>query len=297
MKYIISTLLFSLFFFKSQSQDLVPFRVDTLWGYKDKQGAVKIDPQFQYASKFIGNVAIVAKNEKLGAIDRKNHQIVPFRYEYLRPLDTAEFLFGYRTKYFGEHVMGVMTKDEKIKIPAEYSYISKYKNSYKVTKKKDSIIGKSGIGDVRSISTNDGLFDSNGKVLLPCKYFRIEWATDSVLVVDSSYLTDDKKFVRTNSALFTIKGEQLTGFDYMVFGKFIDGIAKARIGDKFGFIYPTGKIAIPIQFDYCEEFSNGYALIKQQDKWGAIDKSGKIVIEPKFTYEEVKTALKETYGR
>jgi hypothetical protein len=79
----------------------------------------------------------------------------------------------------------------------------------------------------------------------------------------------------------------------MVFGKFIEGIAKARIGNKFGFIYPTGKIAIPVEFDYCEEFSNGYAFIKQQDKWGAINKDGKIIIEPKFGYEEVKTSLKE----
>ena len=297
MKHFISILLFTLTVFNCQSQELVPFRVDTLWGYKDKQGAVKIEAQFQYAAKFMGDVAIVAKNDGLGAIDRNNNQIISFRYEFLRPLDTAEFLFGYRAKYFGEHLMGVMAKDEKIKIPAEYSYISKYGNTYKVTKNKDSIIGKSGFGDIRSVSSTNGLFDSSGKVLLPCKYFRIEWVNDSVLVVDSSYLTEDKKFIETNSALFNSRGKQLTGFDYRVFGKFIDGIAKARIGDKFGFIYPTGKIAIPIQFDYCEEFSNGYALIKQQDKWGAINKSGKIVIEPKFAYEEVKATLKEKYGR
>lgn len=297
MKYIISTLLFSLVFLDCYSQELVPFRVDTLWGYKDKQGTVKIEPQFQYATKFTGNVAVVAKNEKLGAIDKNNNLIVPFRYEFLRPLDTAEFLFGYRAKYFGEHIMGVMTKDEKVKIPAEYSYISKYRNSYLLTKKKDSIIGKSGIGDVRSVSSTYGLCDNTGKVIIPCKYHYISWTTDTLLVVDSSYSTDNGKYISTNSALFNSQGKQLTGFDYMVFGKFIDGVAKARIGNKFGFIYPTGKIAIPIVFDYCEDFSNGYAIIKQQDKWGAIDKNGKIIIEPKLTYNEVKTTLKEKYGR
>lgn len=297
MKYIISTLLLTFIFLDGFSQDLVPFRMDTLWGYKDNEGAIKIEPQFQYASRFIGNIAIVAKNEKLGAIDKTNNLIIPFRYEYLRPLETAEFLFGYRAKYFGEHIIGVMTKDEKIKIPAEFSYINKYRNFYLVTKNKDSIIGKSGIGDVRSVTSTDGLYDIDGKVILPCKYNRISWATENVLVVDSAFTTDGGKFISTHSALFTDKGEQLTGFDYMVFGKFINGIAKARIGDKFGFIYSTGKIAIPIQFDYCEEFSNGYAIIKQQDKWGAINTNGKIVIEPKFAYEEVKTTLKEMYGR
>jgi len=183
--------------------------VDTLWGYKDKQGVVKIEPEYQYASKFMGDIAIVAKNEKLGAIDKSNNLLIPFRYEYLRPLDTAEFLFGYRAKYFGEHIIGVMTKDEKEKIPAEYSYISKYKNTYIVTKNKDSIIGESSIGDVRSVTSSDGLYDSYGKVLIPCKYHRISWTTESVLVVDSSFTTDGGKYISTNSALFTDKVNNL----------------------------------------------------------------------------------------
>ncbi|WP_018619931.1 WG repeat-containing protein [Spirosoma luteum] len=297
MKYIISTLLFTLVFLDCYSQDLVPFRVDTLWGYKDKQGAVKIEPQFQYATKFLSNVAIVAKNGKLGSIDKNNTLIIPFRYEFLTPLDTAEYLFGHRAKYFGEYIVGVMTKDEKVKIPAEYSNISRYRNTYLVTKNKDNIIGKNGIGDVRSVSRTYGLCDSNGKIIIPCKYQYISWTTDTLLVVDSSFSADNGKYISTNSALFSSQGRQLTGFDYMVFGKFIEGVAKARIGNKFGFIYPTGKIAIPIEFDYCEDFDNSYALIKQQDKWGAINKDGKIILEPKFDYQEVKTTLKEKYGR
>ena len=83
----------------------------------------------------------------------------------------------------------------------------------------------------------------------------------------------------------------------MVFGKFIEGIAKARIDDKFGFIYPTGKVAISIQFDYCEDFDRGYAIIKQQNNWGAIDKKSSIIIEPEFTYHKVSATLKEKYGR
>ena len=149
------------------------------------------------------------------------------------------------------------------------------------------------MGDIRSVTSTEGLYDSAGKIILPCKYHRIRWATENVLIVDSAFATDDGKYMSTHSALFTDKGEQLTGFDFIVFGKFIDGIAKARIENKFGFIYPTGKIAIPIAFDYCEEFSDGSALVKQQDKWGAIDRQGKVIIAPAFAYEEVKIRLKE----
>lgn len=288
MKYIISTLILYLVFLECRSQDLVPFRVDTLWGYKDKQGTVKIEPQFQYAKKFMANVGIVAKNDMLGAIDKNNNQIIPFRYEFLRPLDSAEFLFGKRAIYYGEYIMGVMTRDEQVKIPAEYSSIIKYRNTYWVTKDKDSVVGKIGSYDNRSVRTSHGLYDSGGKTILPCKYGYISWATDSVLVVRES--------MNGNQALFTTQGKQLTGFDYMVFGKFITGIAKARIGDKFGFIFPTGKIALPIQYDYCDDVKNGYAMIKQGDKWGAVNAKGKIIIKPTKEPQKVINELKEKYG-
>jgi hypothetical protein len=290
MKYVLSTLLFAFVFLDCYSQDLEPFRVDTLWGYKDRQGAVKIEPQFRYATKFRGDVAIVAKNDKLGAIDKNNKLLIPFRYEFLSPLDTAEYLFGHRAKYFGEYIMGVLTEDEKVKIPAEYNHIAKYRNTYKVTRNIDRVIGKEGLSDVRSVQSKYGLFDGNGKVLIPCKYDYIDWINDSLLDVTTGDLG-------MNHALFSIEGEQLTGFEYMVFGKLIEGVIKARIGNKFGFVFPTGKVAIPIQFDYCEDFSNGYAMIKQQDRWGAVDKNGNIIIEAQFAYDEVKMALKEKYGR
>ena len=297
MKHIITILLFSPVFLTCYSQDLVPFRVDSLWGYKDKQGVVKIELQFQYASKFMDNVAIVAKNDKLGSIDKNNKLLIPFRYEFLRPLDTSEYLFGHRAKYYGEHIMGVMTRDERIKIPAEYNNISKYRNTYIVTKNKYSIIGKSGNSDVRSVRSTYGIFDINGKILIPCKYNFISWLNDTLLMVDSALLSSDGRFLTPNYALFNINGKQLTEFKYMVFAKFSEGLAKARIGNKFGFIFPNGQVAIPIKFDYCEDFSNGYALIQQHEKWGAINMEGKIIIEPVLDYQEVKATLKEKYGR
>lgn len=290
MKHIIYTLLLTLTFLNCKSQDLLPFSVDTLWGFKDLQGLVKIEPQFQYALKFMGNIAIVAKNDKWGAIDKNNNLIVPFRHEFLQPLDTAEFLFGYNAKYFGEYIMGVMTKDEIVKIPAAYNYISKYNNSYTVTKKVDSIMGKSSVGDVRSVKSFYGLIDLNGKIIIPCQYNYLRWINDSLLVLTVGGS-------ETSQALFNKKGEQLTGFEYVVFGGFFEGVAKARIGDKFGFIYPTGKVAIPIIFDYCEDFNKGFAHIKKGGKWGAINKKGEIIIQPTKTYQEMTAELNERYRR
>jgi len=290
MKYIIWTLLITVTFLDCKSQDLKPFRVDKLWGYKDNQGNVKIEPQYQYATKFVLDIAIVAKNDTLGAIDSNNNLIIPFKYQYLKPLDTTEFLFGHRAIYYGEYNIGVMTRKQQVKINPEYRFISKYNGCYTVTKQEDSLLEKSPTGDVRSMKFFYGLLDINGKVVIPCKYDFLNWLNDTLIV-----LTTGGK--GTSQALFNKKGEQLTDFVYMVIDKFYEGVAKARIGDKFGFIYPNGKIAIPITFEYCEVFKNGYALILEKEKWGAIDKQGKIIIKTNYTHDEVEKMLKEKYGR
>ncbi|NVO32508.1 WG repeat-containing protein [Hymenobacter lapidiphilus] len=283
MKYSLVIFLVFLTAVGGYAQRLVPFKSDSTWGYKDEADTIRIAPQFQYAARFIGGSAVVAKGGKLGAIGTDGRLLVPCKYEYLQPLDTTEYLFGFRAKYYGEHFMGVLSNANNIKIPAEYNGINKQNNSYIVSINKDSIIGESSIGDIRSMKSLYGLFNINGKLLLPCKYNYIRWHNDSLLV-----LTKGDK-----NALFDKNGEQLSGFDYMVFGNFIEGVAKARIGNKYGFIYPNGKLVVPVIFDSCANFANGYALVGNNKKWGAINKQGSIVVKLQYTYEMANAKVKK----
>lgn len=270
-----------------QAQDLIPFREDHLWGFKDANGMVRIQPQFQYASKFAEGTAIVAKHDSLGAIDENNKLIVSFRYQFLRQLDSTEFLFGHRAKYFGEYMMGVITADEHVKVPAEYSHIYKRNNRYVVMQQRDSVISKGVSGDVRSVRTFYGLLDSDGRILIPCKYDYLSWLNDSLVVLSNNSS-------HNGQALFNKSGKQLTGFEYMVFGKSADNMIKARIGDRYGFVDHYGRVAIPIQFEYCEDFAAGFAMIKRNDKWGAINKAGKVILEPKFEYQQAKALIEKS---
>jgi hypothetical protein len=274
---------------EARSQNLVPYREGNLWGYRDTLGSTRINAQYQYAGRFRFGMAIVGREGFKGAIDTANRHILPVQYEYLAPLDSLEFLFGYRAKYLGEHIKGVITKYQETKIPAEYSAIFKRQGLYTVVKPADSVLGKSGIYVTRSSRSFYGLLDSNANAVIPCNYSYLDWRNDSLVVLTSAEQ-------EPRQALFNAKGEQLTPFDYMVIGKFYEGLAKARIGDKFGFLFPSGKVAIPVVYDFCENFDGGYAIIKQQDKWGALDKTGKLVVEAVLTYDEVKAQLKEKYG-
>jgi hypothetical protein len=290
LKYSLAILFWCSCLLGAKSQDLIPFRANDQWGFKDRQGVIKIQPQFQYASRFIYDMAVVAKNDSLGAINTSNTVIIPFKYHLLKPLSATEFLFGYKAKYFGEYFMGVLTKEGKTKIPARYSSISQRNGLYVVMQQQDSIITTDATGDTRWVGSIYGLHNEDGSVLLPCQYSNISWKNDTLID-----LTKDVEGM--NHALFNHKGEQLSDFGYMVFAELVEGMIKTRIADRYGFLSPDGKIAIPIKFEYCEDFNNGHAMIRQMDKWGAINKMGKIIVEPTFDYQQVKSILKARQGK
>lgn len=92
-------------------------------------------------------------------------------------------------------------------------------------------------------------------------------------------------------ALYRSDGDSLTGFVYKVIGNFTEGLAKVRIGDRYGFLDTYGKVVIPVELEYCEAFNHGLAMIRKDDKWGAINKKGELVIDVKFTYQEAKDLI------
>lgn len=72
---------------------------------------------------------------------------------------------------------------------------------------------------------------------------------------------------------------------YDSIGFFVENIAYAQRGDRFGYIDKLGNMVIPFVYEGAKSFSNGFAGIKINGKWGYINKVGEIVIEPK--YEDV----------
>jgi hypothetical protein len=76
---------------------------------------------------------------------------------------------------------------------------------------------------------------------------------------------------------------------------FVDGLAKVKKGDKFGYVDKTGRFVIEARFADAEDFSDGLAAVRTESsfsslegsdesatKYGFVDKTGKFVIAPKF---------------
>jgi hypothetical protein len=59
--------------------------------------------------------------------------------------------------------------------------------------------------------------------------------------------------------------------------QFSEGLAPVRVGGKFGFADPTGKIVIPGSFSEARNFAEGLAPVGVGQKTGDIDKTGNFV--------------------
>lgn len=80
-------------------------------------------------------------------------------------------------------------------------------------------------------------------------------------------------------------------FDYA--SSFSEGLAIVRVGNKYGYINPDGKLVIPLtDYDNVYPFSEGYARVLKGKKFGFIDKAGRLVIDFKYGYaSEFKDGL------
>lgn len=85
------------------------------------------------------------------------------------------------------------------------------------------------------------------------------------------------EYIGGNQDLFAIPPE-MGGI-----GQFSEGLATAKIGDKWGYIDKNGALAIPPQFDNVTDFAAGLAAVEIGGKWGYIDKNGQQVIPPQFS--------------
>ena len=124
------------------SQNLFPFKENSLWGYKNENSKVVIKPEYYLAKKFINDYAIVGKNDSLGIINKENKVILPFKFNMLQYLNPTTYLYGYQSKYFGEFSIGIIDLNGNKLTPPLYYNINFLDNKYFVTIKNDKEILK-----------------------------------------------------------------------------------------------------------------------------------------------------------
>lgn len=242
---------------------LIPVKSDNYWGYIDKDGNIKINPQFSRANPFIEGIALVQSTDgKYGFIGEDGKYIINAQFK-----DATDFSNGLAlTVKENGKLEYINTKGEvKITLDANVDYSTNFNSGYAF------IFKSNGNGNYSIIGTD-------GKELFPSKY-KITSLFHEGMAIVSNYDSTSRK---ETFGFINEKGELVIPFQFERVYDFHSGLARFSAGGKYGFIDKQGKFVINPQFDDVYDFEKDLALIKQGSLYGYIDKQGKIVINPQY---------------
>lgn len=296
------------------------FKYDDKYGFIDKTGKIAIPAIYDYTDTNVGygifkdGLAWMCKDGKYGCIDKSGNVVIPFIYDEFFIYDVDFFVEGLaRVKKDGK--CGFIDKTGKEVIPLEYDYFRYFNEGMAYVEKdgKFGYINKTGKSVIPlEYSTTysnynifedgtviiplnyggNGLFDRNGKNILPEEY--------SIL----TKFNEDYAGVRFRS------NGNYCGFvdetfkviippDYRDVRMFSEGLAAVEKDGKYGFINTKNEIIISFKYDVASRyhyfgdetyrFDGGIALVNigYEDydvtgKWGVIDQAGKEIIPVEY---------------
>lgn len=283
MKKNVFVIAFTLFFCCAYAKDLVPYQVQTLkswdihrlWGYKDKNFNIVIQPINGAPNLFKNGYAVLEKNNKKGLIDVTGKIIIQPIYEICSNVEWDVVELKDTALVTKDSFYGYLSGDKP-----KQSYFLNIKTGQKAFlnngENGNIKLELSGVGglfittyyDNISKSNTHGLKNFNNQVVLSNIYKYIDESGDDILRVQTKEglygFADNKTWVVPPT--------------YNYLDRFEEGIALVKLNNKWGYINKLGKAVIPIQFDKAYSFRNGYAEAEMGTEKYIIDRSGKTVL-------------------
>ncbi|MDO5971726.1 WG repeat-containing protein [Flavivirga aquimarina] len=312
---------FVLNLFSISAQELALVRENGVFGYINTSGEYVIEPQFEVAKNFSGNLAAASQDKKWGFIDTSGKWAIQPEYDKVKAFHAGFALvlkgkqWSYidssnktlttpvQEKYYDfnddgiaffrvEKKLGLLGTDGKLIIEPTYDVIKPFVDGY---------------ARVRN-GENWGMIDKKGTVTIPLEYSGIGsynstgiWAKkgetfgiisngefNMVSGVDKIWDFNDKSnltYARSNKKVGFIdnKGKWVIEPQYAKVRSFSNGLAPVLKGKSWGYINTKGEEVTGFIYKDAEIFSaDGLAPVKSKKLWGFIDKTGKLVIPEKY---------------
>lgn len=220
-----------------------------------------------------GNIFVTNKENKIGLIDYKGKQTIPFLYDTLYNEHSVPRISGFIAKKDGFY--GFVSRKNEIIQPFKYNYIYVLKGGYAV------YVGK---------NNKVGIFDENGKIMIPFEYDAIystsynnhltkEFPSDMDIFIvekDGKIGTIDNK----NNVIIPIVYDGLSG--WVEYGPEAHFVKK---NGKYGIISHKGEVVIPIEYDYVGLPQSGVIRVRKDGKYGVMSWKNKTILS--CIYDEI----------
>ena len=295
------------------------------WGFVDKTGREVIPCKFDYVGNFSEGLPTVILNDKWGRIDRNGRmydyechnfseglavvclngnwgvidgtgrEVIPFKYDWIAPLegDMANAKLNGKWGFIDKE--GNWYDEEPQTLPESRVRISKSQLKNIVTESvkralKARISESIESEDLKSrydyvdyfyegialVERNDkwGVVDKTGREICPCKYDKIDDFCEGLAAVE---LNEKYGFIDKT-------GREVVPCKYDYANDFEDGLAQVCLNRKWGVIDETGREICPCKYDSVGKFEVGFAQVRLNGKWGYIDETGREVVPCKYRW-------------
>lgn len=308
---------------KNKLPNLIPYRVDELFGYCDSAMVIKIPPKYDDAFPFNSyNVACVVKNDKYGLIDTNGVEIIPTAYKKIIKIwgnnndwrvlveeNTYQYDFYTLLNKYNEpifqtidsHFFTYLTFDSLQNICDEkYFYKSFSLINNEITRNYTFFHNKKlrmFSNDFEKIFPNRDftflgfkdhslfLIDTNNVSTLLFSFDDFEIGNNLYLRSDSLLFLRRSGFFDSDWQLYNTHGEKLTPILEDI-GHFFgdDTLMAVKFEDGWGYINKKGEIKIKPKFENAKIFSDSLAAVQNGNGWGYIDYGGNFIVDPKFDF-------------
>jgi hypothetical protein len=265
------------------SENLALAEVNGLWGYINVKGIFLIKPQFKYAESFSCGLTKIYSTEKgypTAFIDKSGN--IAFK---SKNREVYSFHFGRALARIKNRICFLNTKGE-IVIKTSYPHGDQFFDGIALlwTDNTAEYIDTSGkriafFNEMEHQDFSEGLASVLGNV----KTFYIDKFGNKIKIVSRSfYINKLGQPAITNTV------------DSLVYFPFYNGIAEvciSGVGHKSGFIDTTGKLIVPVIYDWVNNFFGEYTTVFKEGNGSIINKKGEVVADineydkyfPKYT--------------
>lgn len=238
--------------------------IDNNFGYINRTGTIVIQPQFEEAKPFSGDLARVSIHDKWGYIDTNGQFVIKPQFDDVRD-------------FYNDLAC--------IELDGKWGYIEKSGTIVIKPQFDDEHHFSDGLASV-AIGDKWGYVDKKGVLVIKPQFER-SWISrvrdDSLMDFNNGMvfveIGDKQKYIdKTGKVLF----DPLISEEHVFFG----GLSGVKVNNKWGFIDVKGNYVIKPQFDMAFDFNNEDSLadVYIGDKCGCIDKKGNMVIKPQYNW-------------
>lgn len=214
---------------------------------------------------------IVRKGNYEYLVDERDQPVLHRKYKDIYNVDANHLL----VQSPSNDKFGVIDLKEQVVIPFEY----------------DNLVDATIKGKVYFVATKagkEGLLDSQGRVILPIQFEKIEVFSDRLIETANRPRTRDIVLAHTQgkTRIFNIQGRPITKEAYDGLDLEYSGIL-VRKKDKYGFLDYRGRVVVPFLYDFITEACNGSLfVVYSKRKVGLVDRQHNILLP--LQYSEVR---------